>query len=245
LFKNHQNILPIKLIWREKITQHVHSLKELAGSVIRRIRGYFLKRKISNKNSQIFFNNAFSKVNIVKDKSAKIIVKGKLKFGSCMGNTPVYIYLWENATLLIDGDLCLGNGVQLLVGRNGYLKIGGKETEKEASIGDGSKIYVFRKVEIGNDFLCAFNVFITDCDWHSIEYSDIPKNFHADTIIGDHVWVGHESSLLKGTIIGQGSVVGCKSVLSQEIYPKNSLIAGIPARVIKNSCKWKFDLPQT
>ena len=246
------NSLEINKMYRQsdlngakQITTYVHLIKKLAGSFIRRIRIYILKRKISNKDSQIILGNAFTKVNIVKDKTAKIIVRGKLEFGNSMDNAPVSITLWENATLLIEGDLSLGNGVHLLVGRNGYLKIGGKEIEKEASIGNGSRIWVFEKVEIGKDFLCAFNVFITDCDWHYIQYSDISKNFHIDTIIGNHVWVGHDSSLLKGTVIGNGSVVGCRSVLSQEIYPERSLIAGIPARVIKNNCKWKFDLPQS
>ena len=211
--------------------------------IIRKIRSHFIKRKISNKDAQIVFSNAFFKVKIIKDKSAKIIVRGKLEFGSSVENTPVYIDLSENATLLINGDLNIGSGTQILVGRNGLLKIGGKETERAAIIGNGSKIYVLKKVEIGNDFISAFNVFITDCDWHHIEYSGVPRNFQSDTIIGNHVWVAHESSVLKGTIIGHGSVVGCRSVLSQKIYPENSLIAGIPARVVKSNCKWKYDLP--
>ena len=101
--------------------------------IIRKIRSYFIKRKISNKDAQIVFSNAFFKVKIIKDKSAKIIVRGKLEFGSSVENTPVYIDLSENATLLINGDLNIGSGTQILVGRNGLLKIGGKETERERS----------------------------------------------------------------------------------------------------------------
>jgi hypothetical protein len=56
--------------------------------------------------------------------------------------------LFENATLLIEGDLTIGSGVQIIVGRNGFLKIGGKETEREAFIGSGSKIYVFKKLRL-------------------------------------------------------------------------------------------------
>jgi acetyltransferase-like isoleucine patch superfamily enzyme len=224
------------------ILGHVR-LKTLAGSIIRKIRSYFLKRKILNKDAQIIFSNAFFKVKIVKDKSAKIIVNGKLTFGTSMNNTPVNINLSENATLQVDGDLTLGSGVEILVGRNGFLKIGGKDTEKVSIIGSGSKIYVLRKVVIGKDFLGAFNVFISDCDWHSIEYSGTPKNFQSDTIIGNHVWVGHESSILKGTIIGHSSVVGCRSVLSQKIYSENMFVVGIPARAVKSDCKWKYNLP--
>ena len=217
-------------------------LAHFAGLFIKKFKIYFLKRNIANKDAKIIFSSAFTKVNVVKDKTAKIIVKGQLEFGS-IDNAPVSINLWENATLLIDGDLTIGNGVQIIIAKGGFLKIGGSKTEKSI-IGGGSKIYVLKRVDIGNDFLGAYNVFITDCDWHSIDISNIPTKFQSDTIIGNHVWVAHESSLLKGTIIGQGSVVGCRSVLSQKNYPENSLIAGIPARVIKSDCKWKYDLPK-
>jgi hypothetical protein len=46
-----------------------------------------------------------------------------------MDYAPIHINLSENSTLLIERDLHLGYGVQILVGRNGFLKIGGKETE--------------------------------------------------------------------------------------------------------------------
>jgi acetyltransferase-like isoleucine patch superfamily enzyme len=213
--------------------------------VYKKIRGYFLKKNISNKDAQIIFRGAFTKIKIVKDKSAKIIVRGKLEFGSSMDDAPIYINLAKNATLLIDGDLIIGNGVQILVAKNGLLRIGGRENENASILGSGSKIYVLKKVEIGKDFICAYNVFITDCDWHYIEYSGTPTKFQSDTIIGIHVWVAHESSLLKGTILGHGSIVGCRSVLSQKNYPENSLVAGIPARVVKSNCKWKYELPTT
>jgi len=221
------------------------TMAHIAGSFMRKSRSHFIKRNISNKDCQIFFNSAFTKVNIVKDKSANIIVKGKSEFGSSMDGAPIYITLAENATLLIEGDLIIGNGVQILVGRNGFLRIGGKENEKAAILGSGSKFYVLKKVDIGKDFICAYNVFVTDCDWHYIEYSDTPTKFQSDTIIGNHVWVAHESSLLKGTVLGHGSIVGCRSVLSQKNYPENSLVAGIPARVVKSGCNWKYDLPKT
>ncbi len=63
-------------------------------------------------------------------------------------------------------------------------------------------------------------------------------------IIGDHVWICPESAILKGTIIGNGSIVGRRSLLSGKVYPSNSLIAGMPAKAIKNNCKWRFDLLQ-
>jgi acetyltransferase-like isoleucine patch superfamily enzyme len=206
---------------------------------------FLLKRKLSNKDAQIEFDRPFFKVSIIKEEGAKFIVKGRLKLVSHQlgGNNITCIRLAKNSTLEINGDFVIGNGVQVYVHKNGVLRIGGKKIESEAGITCNSSIYVYKKVEIGTDFLCAWNVFITDCDWHPIEF-DEPSQLQSDVIIGDHVWIAHDCSILKGTKIGNGSAVGCKSLLSGMVYPGNSLIAGIPAKVIKGNCKWKRDLPE-
>ena len=219
------------------------ALKASVSYLIKKIRTYFIKRKLSTKDIQILLLNPFIKVNIMKDKSAKIYIKGKLKLGSSTDNSPISICLFENSTLSIEGDVTIGGGTEIILGKNGSLKIGGRQAEKESMIGNGSKIYVSKNVEIGTDFLSAYNVFITDCDWHYIEYSNVPNRYQSDTVIGNHVWVGHETSILKGTIIRQGSIVGCRSVLTQQDYPENSLIIGTPAKVVKSNCKWKYDQP--
>jgi acetyltransferase-like isoleucine patch superfamily enzyme len=57
------------------------------------------------------------------------------------------------------------------------------------------------------------------------------------------VWVCPGSSVLKGTKIGEGSIVGRQSLVTGGDFPSNSLIAGTPAKVIKSNCKWKCELP--
>lgn len=44
---------------------------------------------------------------------------------------------------------------------------------------------VNQKIEIGKDFDCAWDVFISDCDWPQIEGQPFQRNVR----IGDHVWV--------------------------------------------------------
>jgi lipopolysaccharide O-acetyltransferase len=61
-------------------------------------------------------------------------------------------------------------------------------------------------------------------------------------IIGDNVWIGEFVSILSGAIIGEGSIIGCNSVVNREI-PPHSIAVGSPARVVKQFCfeenKWK------
>jgi acetyltransferase-like isoleucine patch superfamily enzyme len=130
-----------------------------------------------------------------------------------------------------------------LFAKNGFLKIGGREIEKHCCIVN-SFVEVYSRVEIGKDCLIASNVHITDCNWHYVEYDGVPVEAQSDVIIGDHVWICPESTILKGSIIGSGSIVGRRSLLSGKVYPANSLIVGMPAKAVKNNCNWKLDLQQ-
>jgi len=204
------------------------------------VRAALIKRQLSNENSSVELNDPHFKINIVKKKGAKFIVNGKLILASHYGVTnPATIFLDENATFQIDGDFGIGNGVLIRVDKNGLLKFGGTDVEVGSGITCNSTIYVNKKVEIGKDFSCAWNVFISDCDWHYIEYDGVPSKIQSDVLIGNHVWIAHDCSILKGTKIGNGSIVGSHSLLGGKTYPENSLIAGTPAKVIKNNCSWK------
>jgi len=53
-----------------------------------------------------------------------------------------------------------------------------------------------------------------------------------DVIIGNDVWIGTEATLLSGVKIGDGAVIGAKSVVVKDV-PPYAIVAGNPARVIK------------
>lgn len=51
-------------------------------------------------------------------------------------------------------------------------------------------------------------------------------------VIEDNVWVGFDAIILPGLTIGRGAVVGCKSVVTENV-PPYAVVVGNPARVIK------------
>ncbi|MGV8984403.1 acyltransferase [Clostridium sp.] len=101
----------------------------------------------------------------------------------------------------------------------------------------GATIYSKSSIEIGSYTNIGGNVKILDHDFHPIEAearkrNDMAKVGKKPIKIGENVFVGCNSIILKGTEIGDNSVVGAGSVVSGK-FPADVVIAGNPARIIK------------
>jgi virginiamycin A acetyltransferase len=53
-----------------------------------------------------------------------------------------------------------------------------------------------------------------------------------DTIIGNDVWIGQNATILPGVKIGDGVIIGTKSVVGSDVEPY-AIVAGNPAKVIR------------
>ena len=93
---------------------------------------------------------------------------------------------------------------------------------------------------IGRDCLFSFGIWLRTADPHLVYDLGSSKRINAsrDILIGDHVWVGQSTIILKGSEIGSGSIVGAASVLAGKTVPSNSSWAGNPARQIKAGVGW-------
>lgn len=97
------------------------------------------------------------------------------------------------------------------------------------------------QIDIGHDCMFARDIRITSADWHP--YYDVSTkarlNEHVPPIIiGNHVWLGSFATILAGTTIGSGSIVGLSSVAKGQ-FPNNCTIAGNPAKIRRRNVTWE------
>ena len=108
-------------------------------------------------------------------------------------------------------------------------------------------------IEIGENFYSNHNLVILDCA--KVKFGDnvfIAPNcgfytaehpLNAETrnkgseyakpiIIGNNVWIGGGVQILSGVTVGNNSVVAAGAVVTKNV-PDNSVVAGVPAKVIK------------
>jgi acetyltransferase-like isoleucine patch superfamily enzyme len=102
-------------------------------------------------------------------------------------------------------------------------------------IGPGA---VIGRAVIGNDVMFGPGVHVRNGN-HSFEVvgktiqeADDPRDDRGAVVIGDDVWVGQETTILPRGTIGEGSVIGTRSLVSRPI-PPYVVAAGSPCRVLR------------
>lgn len=59
---------------------------------------------------------------------------------------------------------------------------------------------------------------------------DLP--FKGDTVVGNDVWIGQNSTILPGVHIGDGAIIGLNSVVTRDV-PPYTIVAGNPAKTVR------------
>lgn len=90
-------------------------------------------------------------------------------------------------------------------------------------------------VTIGNDVITGPNIQIFSENHNFDDTAVIIKDQGVSkqpTIIGNNCWLGGGITILAGVTIGDGCVIAANSVVTKSV-PANSVVAGVPAKVIK------------
>lgn len=145
--------------------------------------------------------------------------------------------------------LRMGRGASLCdmtvldVGPQGRVSLG-----DYAHVTGGGRIICDSEVDIGDYALIGWNVLIMDTyrvpgdvemRRHELERSALTPERRLvndgeprPVRIGRNVWVGFEACILPGVVIGEGAVIGARSVVRENV-PPYTVVAGNPARIVR------------
>lgn len=98
------------------------------------------------------------------------------------------------------------------------------------------------RIEIGENSTLAYRAAIyTSAFPHGNLLTRVYPKKIAPVIIEDNCWIGANAIVLPGITIGRCSVVGAGSVVTKDV-PPYSVVAGVPARMIKTMDSALFEL---
>lgn len=94
-----------------------------------------------------------------------------------------------------------------------------------------------KNLVVGNEGVFSFGIWMRTADPHLIYDCDSFErvNPSKSILIGDHVWLGQNALILKGSRIGSGSILSAAAVLAGKEVASNSVYGGNPARKIKEN----------
>lgn len=154
-------------------------------------------------------------------------------------------------------NLQIPNGIPLVIGSHLKIILGDNVTIQRSTIGAskvfdepvfiignntsinyGTTISVSKEIIIGNDCMISGGCMIMDSDDHPVDPVTRAKKLPVDPSdvkpvkIGNNVWIGANSTILKGVTIGDNSIVATHSVVTKNI-PTNCIFGNEPAKLIK------------
>jgi acetyltransferase-like isoleucine patch superfamily enzyme len=99
-----------------------------------------------------------------------------------------------------------------------------------------ARIVCAKEIAIGASSKVSWDVLIMDSDSHSISGRD-PD---AAVIIGEHVLIGAQATILKGARIPDNAIVGASSCVTRSTtIGEADLVAGNPAQVVRSGVSWE------
>lgn len=192
----------------------------------------FISDKVSNEKKIGLIPLAHTKIQLNKNSTVKcadfVTVGEKQVKGS---NLETRILVEENGKIDISDKFKIYAGSYIRVVKNGHLILDG------GFINEGVEITCASTIRIGQGCTIARDVIIRDYDGHTIELPNYEISKPID--IGKNVWIGNRAMILKGVTIGDGAIVAAGSIVTKDV-PAASIVAGIPAKIIKNNVKWEF-----
>ena len=160
----------------------------------------------------------------------------KIFFDETLADAINVYFKGNNNVLEIGRNVTVGS-LDVAYGCNGWCKIGDNTDIL------GAQFHISEAgISIGSDCLFSIGIILRTHDAHHIFDKTTHKrlNYAKDIIIGNQVWIAYNATLHGGCEIGDGSVVGERSLTSSR-FGDHVVIAGSPAKVLRENICWSKD----
>lgn len=154
----------------------------------------------------------------------------------CGSREQTLLNVANNGKLVFKGTAHIGHGSKIYVAEDAQLIIG-----DNFAISASSQINCYKKIVFGRDIQFSWDCLVMDSDTHSIyDENGTLTNEPREIILGNKIWIGCRSTILKGSIIPDNCVIGACSLISGKQFEANSIIVGIPAKSVKRIKNWEL-----
>ena len=143
-------------------------------------------------------------------------------------------FCWQN-----DGTICFEENAN--IGQGAVISNSGKLTlGNNFNIFANSKIVCRKNITIGDDCLISWDCLLMDSDWHVVYNLSNGESVNNDRAIlmGNHIWIGCNSVILKGAEIPENCVIAAGSVVSGRLPKPDSVY--VRNNPMKNGINWKY-----
>jgi acetyltransferase-like isoleucine patch superfamily enzyme len=153
----------------------------------------------------------------------------------------VHLKLRESCTIIIGKTHSRGlrNTVVDMAGSiNSFCKIGSNTSIESCRFAMANDKDI--SITIGENCMLSSNIVFRATDGHVV-YDFITNKISNKTKpieIGNHVWIGASVTIMKGSKVSDNSVLGTGSILTKKFEQENVVIAGNPAKIVKEGINW-------
>lgn len=161
-------------------------------------------------------------------------------------------FIPTNSVIIIEND-----NVNINIGSTNYFRnviiscfLGDKQ---KLTIGKNTKIvechFILEEegeIYVGENCLFSSKILFRTSDGHSIisqKDKKVLTKKAKKVQIGNHVWIGIETMVLKNSRVGNDCIIGARSIVNKVFDKDNALLAGIPAKIIKTGVNWRQENP--
>lgn len=145
------------------------------------------------------------------------------------------ITIANGGVLVFKGEAHIGRGSKIYCAPNSKLILG-----ERFAISALTQIACYKSIVFGDDVQFSWDCLVMDSDTHRIYYENKKINEDQKIVFGNKIWIGCRCTILKGSNIPDGCVIGAMSCVTGNKFENNTIIAGVPAKSIKKIISWEI-----